>query len=233
MKDKETIRDYFASIAQRYDLMNHVLSFGQDWLWRRKVAQQAPLAHDQRVLDVCTGTCDLILAFDKRYHTGRYVGVDLTEDMLALGKTKAERQGLQTRLELRCGDAEALPCESDSFDVATMGFGLRNLPCPVAGLQEMQRVLKPGGKVLILEFAPAPRGFFGAVYKLYLTRIIPILGGLVSGSRQAYQHLATSVQEFFVPDQLLGHLREQGFEQVQAIPLSGKIAYIYVGIKKK
>ena len=232
MKDKDTIRAYFAAIAQRYDLMNHVLSFGQDWLWRRRVARLAPIEEGQRVLDVCTGTCDLILAFERCYSTGHYVGVDLTEDMLVLGQAKTERAGMQSRLELHCGDAEDLPYESGSFDVVTMGFGLRNLPHPMTGIQEIYRVLKPGGKALILEFAPAPRGLFGWIYRFYLTRIIPVLGGLVSGSRRAYQYLASSVQGFFVPEQLQGHLREQGFTDVKAIPLSGRIAYIYVGTKE-
>ena len=232
MKDKDTIRAYFAAIAQRYDLMNHVLSFGQDWLWRRKVARLAPIQEGQRLLDVCTGTCDLILAFERCYGVGHYVGVDLTEDMLTLGQAKADRVGLQSRLELHCGDAEALPCESDSFDVVTMGFGLRNLPHPMVGLEEIYRVLKPGGKALILEFAPAQGGLFGVLYRFYLTRIIPILGGLVSGSRQAYQHLASSVQGFLVPEQLQDHLRKQGFIDTKAIPLSGRIAYIYVATKE-
>ena len=227
MTHKERIIEYFSEIAIRYDLVNHVLSCHCDRLWRRKVVQLAEFEPGMSLMDLCTGTGDLLAATHRKCPNCRLTGLDLTQAMLDLAEKKLASRGMTA--DLICGDAVQVPRPDDSFDRVTIGFGLRNIEDPMQGLVEMHRILKPGGRVLILEFAPAPKGVFGAVYGLYLRHIIPVLGGLITGSRQAYSHLSTSIEGFFAPTHMVQAMGEAGFNTVQAVPLSGGIAYIYTG----
>ncbi len=179
------------------------------------------------LMDLCTGTGDLLVAANRVCPGCELVGLDLTQAMLDLAEKKLTMGAIKN--ELICGDAVAVPRPDQSFDRVTIGFGLRNIEDPMLGLKEMYRILKPGGKVLILEFAPAPKGLFGAVYGLYLRYVIPVLGGLITGSRQAYSHLSTSIEGFFAQAHMVSAMEEVGFGEVQAVPLSGGIAYIYIG----
>ena len=231
MPSKAEVILYFASIARRYDLMNHLLSFNVDRRWRRRLLRESGVHSGGRVLDVCTGTCDILIDFYRACPTCELVGVDATEPMLDIGHQKLEKIGADGCTKLLCADALDLPLEDASFDIATMGFGLRNLEDPRRGLKEMHRVLKPGGRVLILEFAPVPRGPFGWLYKVYLNGVVPCLGGLMTGSFSAYRHLSTSIQDFFFPEYLVGLMKTQEFKEIRAIPLFGKIAFIYVGVR--
>jgi demethylmenaquinone methyltransferase/2-methoxy-6-polyprenyl-1,4-benzoquinol methylase len=229
MANKEDVVNYFSAIAQRYDLVNHVLSFNCDRAWRRRLVRLSEIQSGQSLIDLCTGTGDILIAMHRQCPTCQLTGLDLTEPMLDLARTKLDRLGAD--VTLLPGDAVQVPVDNGAFDVVTMGFGLRNLEDPMQGLREMARILKPGGKALILEFAPAPKGGFGAVYNLYLRFIIPVLGGIITGSKQAYRHLSTSIQGFFEPDHFVQSMGTAGFNAVEAVPLSGGIAYIYQGTK--
>ena len=231
MPPKAEVILYFASIARRYDVMNHLLSFNVDRRWRRRLVRESQVQSGDRVLDLCTGTCDILIDFYRTCPACEFVGVDATEPMLDIGRQKLDAVGANGCTELLVGDALALPVTEASFDIATMGFGLRNLEDPRRGLNEMKRVLKPGGRALILEFAPVPKGPFGWLYRAYLQGIVPCLGGVMTGSFSAYRHLSTSIQDFFFPEVLIGMMKTMGFQEIRAIPLFGKIAYIYVGVK--
>jgi demethylmenaquinone methyltransferase/2-methoxy-6-polyprenyl-1,4-benzoquinol methylase len=227
MTHKERIVKYFSEIAVRYDLVNHVLSFHCDRLWRRKLVRLAEFEPGMTLMDLCTGTGDLLVAANRVCPECRLTGLDLTQAMLDLAQVKMAKAGIEG--ELVCGDAVSVPCPDQTYDRVTIGFGLRNFEDPMAGLVEMHRILKPGARVLILEFAPAPKGLFGAVYGVYLRYIIPVLGGLITGSRQAYSHLSTSIEGFFAPSHMVQAMGKAGFQTIQAVPLSGGIAYIYIG----
>jgi demethylmenaquinone methyltransferase/2-methoxy-6-polyprenyl-1,4-benzoquinol methylase len=227
MTHKERIIEYFSEIAVRYDLVNHVLSCHCDRLWRRKLVRLAELESGMSLMDLCTGTGDLLVVAHRHCPECQLTGLDLTQAMLDLAEVKLLRRSIEG--ELIAGDAVQVPKPDRSFDRVTIGFGLRNIEDPMLGLVEMHRLLKPGGRVLILEFAPAPKGLFGAVYGVYLRHIIPVLGGLITGSRQAYSHLSTSIEGFFARDHMVLAMQEAGFDEVRAVPLSGRIAYIYIG----
>ena len=229
MANKEDVVNYFSAIAQRYDLVNHVLSFNCDRRWRKRLVRLSGIRSGQSLIDLCTGTGDILMAMHRYCPGCKLTGLDLTEPMLELARTKLDRLGAD--VTLLPGDAVQVPVDDGAFDIVTMGFGLRNLEDPLRGLQEIARILKPGGKALILEFAPAPKGWFGAMYHFYLRFIIPMLGGLITGSKQAYRHLSTSIQGFFEPDHFVQSMGTVGFDRVEAMPLSGGIAYIYQGTR--
>ncbi len=202
----------FDDIAPRYDLANAVLSLGLDRGWRRQALAWA-LAHDPRdVLDVATGTADLAIALRRARPAARVVGVDFSESMLARGRAKAARLGVDVRLE--AGDGTDLPYADASFDAVTIAYGLRNFADVDAGLREFRRVLRPGGRLVVLEFPPPPQGAFGRLFRFYFTRVMPVLGGWVSGRRSAYAYLPASVLAFPTPDALAERMRSAGFARV-------------------
>ena len=231
MPNPRIVRNLFADVADRYDLLNHVLSCSIDRLWRRRlVALASPGRGRPFVLDICCGTGDIALAFQRKTR-GRIVGVDFSREMLAVALRKARRSARGREIGLACGDALVLPFAYGLFDVATMGFGLRNLSDYGAGIAEAARVIKAGGRVLILEFAP-PRGK-GLVflYRFYLRYIVPIVGGLLTGRRSAYEHLSDTIAGFLPPQEVVGVMAACGLHDLRAIRLTGGIAYIYIGEK--
>jgi demethylmenaquinone methyltransferase/2-methoxy-6-polyprenyl-1,4-benzoquinol methylase len=203
------VRAMFDDIAPRYDLANAVLSLGLDRGWRRQAVALATAHGPRDVLDVATGTADLALALRRARPTARVVGVDFSEAMLARGRAKAARQGVDVRLEV--GDGTDLPYPDASFDAVTIAYGLRNFADVDAGLREFRRVLRPGGRLVVLEFPPPPRGAFGRLFRFYFTRVMPVVGGLVSGRRSAYAYLPASVLAFPAPDALAERMRSAGF----------------------
>lgn len=220
------VREMFAGIAKRYDLLNHLLSGNVDKRWRRIVARRVReklTSSNSRILDVACGTGDLSLTLFE--NTGaRVVGTDFCRPMLeiAAGKTS-------DRIPLIEGDALDLPFRDGSFEVVTIAFGLRNLATVEGGLAELRRVLKPGGWVAVLEFSRPANAMMRPLFGLYFTRVLPLMGGLVSGSRMAYSYLPASVQKFPDQKQLSLLMQRAGFEQVHFENLTGGIAALHMG----
>lgn len=221
----------FDRIASRYDLLNHLLSAGIDRRWRRACVDFLELAAPARVLDVCTGTADLLIEFLGRDPRHRGVGVDFSGEMLARGALKLRARGLQSRAALASGDAERLPFADGLFDGVLIGFGIRNVADPAAALAEMRRVLRRGGRLVVLEFS-MPAGIMGGLYRLYFDGLLPRLGRLISRDRSAYSYLPASVLRFSVPEDFAELMRACGFSAVRHEPLTWGIARLYRGEKR-
>lgn len=222
----------FARIAGRYDLLNHLLSGNTDRRWRRRVAarlRDALAGPGARVLDVACGTGDLALAVLEVAPHARVAGVDFCRPMLV----HAARKAVGRRVPFCEGDALRLPFADATFDAVTIGFGLRNLSSVEAGLSELLRVLRPGGTAAILEFSKPVVPGFSALFQFYFSRLLPAVGGVVSGSRAAYEYLPDSVRKF--PDQkgLAGLMRGVGFERVEFENLTGGIAALHTGVRPR
>jgi demethylmenaquinone methyltransferase/2-methoxy-6-polyprenyl-1,4-benzoquinol methylase len=229
--DKSRTPEMFSRIAHRYDLLNHLLSLNLDRSWRRKLVEQSGLPRGGRVLDVCAGTGDVAFAFAKHAEPADVVCVDLSRGMLDIGVEKARRKKLEGVVRFVEGDALRLPFDNDRFDAVSIAFGLRNLPDYAAGVSEMRRVLGPRGRLLVLEFAPPSRDLYRKGYSFYLGRLVPFLGGAVSGSGEAYRYLASSVGEFLTKERVAELLDKAGFKNVSAKPMTGGIVYLYTGEK--
>jgi demethylmenaquinone methyltransferase/2-methoxy-6-polyprenyl-1,4-benzoquinol methylase len=230
--DPTDVRDLFAVIARRYDLLNHVLSCSIDRLWRRRLVRLAGAGRvGGTVLDICCGTGDIALAFRRRTDA-RVVGVDFSREMLAVARRKAGSAKGGRAIGLVCADALALPAADGSFGVATMGFGLRNLSDYGGGIAEAVRVLIPGGRLLILEFAPPAHRAVLFLYRLYLRFAVPIIGGLLTGSMSAYEHLSDTIAGFLEPREVIDAMAARGLDNVRAVRLTAGIAYIYIGEKR-
>lgn len=224
------VRRIFSEIAPRYDLLNHVLSLNIDRRWRRRAIGELDWgrAPAGTYLDLCAGTFDLALELaGRRGFRGRVVGSDFAFPMLAQGLSKIEGETVAPV----CGDAQLLPFADASFAGATVGFGVRNLSEPVAGFREVLRVLRPGGRFVILEFTVPPGRLMRRAYLLYFNHILPRVGRWVSGHPWAYTYLPRSVEGFPGPDRLAGLLRETGFEPVRWFLVSGGIAAVHVATK--
>ena len=224
-----TVRTMFASIARRYDRANQVLSFGLHHRWRRVAVAKSGVRGGERVLDCATGTGDLALEFRRAVgERGDVIGTDFCEEMLAFAPEKAERAGLPVRFEV--ADVLALPYANDSFDVASIAFGIRNVDDPERGLRELARVVKPGGRVVVLEFGQPGGALFGPLYRLYSHRVLPRLGGLLTGDRAAYEYLDRTSSRFPAGEAFVSLLREtRAFSDVRLHSLTGGVAFVYVG----
>ena len=218
----------FAGIAVRYDLLNHLLSGNVDKRWRRRVAAKLrpALGPGARVLDVACGTGDLSLEVAEA-HAAQVVGLDFCRPMLDVAARKAGAGG--RAIPFVEGDALHLPFADGAFDAVTIAFGLRNLASVADGLRELLRVTKRGGAVAILEFSRPVVPGFSALFRLYFTRLLPLVGGLVSGSRGAYEYLPDSVSRFPAQQELAGMMRAAGFAEVEFENLTGGIAALHTG----
>jgi demethylmenaquinone methyltransferase/2-methoxy-6-polyprenyl-1,4-benzoquinol methylase len=224
----EQVQQMFASIAPTYDSTNTVLSMGVHHLWRNRAVALSGAAAGQSVLDCATGTGDLALTFKRKVGaTGRVVGTDFCAEMLAPAPAKAAAKGLE--VEWAVADAMHLPYDDNTFDVASISFGIRNVDDPVVCLREMARVVRPGGRVVVVEFGQ-PRGLFGALYRFYSFQVMPLVGGLMSGNRQAYSYLPRTSAAFPAGDDFLSLMdRSGGFSQRVGHPQTMGITWIYVG----
>jgi demethylmenaquinone methyltransferase / 2-methoxy-6-polyprenyl-1,4-benzoquinol methylase len=222
------VRDMFASIAPRYDAANEVLSFGAHRSWRRAAVRLSRVRPGDRVLDCATGTGDLAFAMKRAVGPGgEVVGTDFCAEMLASAPAKAKRAGLDVRFEV--ADALALPYGDASFDVASIAFGIRNVDDPLRCLREMARVVRPGGRVVVLEFGQ-PRGPFGALFRAYSRVVMPAVGGILTGNRAAYEYLPRTAAAFPAGDRFLAMMDEaRRFSAREAHPVWGGTAYVYVG----
>ena len=226
---KEEVREMFDNIAPKYDLLNHTLSMSIDRVWRRRVVGEVRRAKPGRILDVATGTGDLAIAMARRIRDVQVLGVDLSEQMLAVARRKIEARGLDGRIVLDRGDAERLAVADASVDVATVAFGVRNFGDLGAGLRELARTIKPGGKVVILEFSRPRNRVFRALYEFYSYKILPRIGGLVSRDKRAYEYLPASVGEFPAPEEFMAMMARARFRNCRARSQSFGIAQIYIG----
>lgn len=219
----------FSRIAPRYDLLNHVLSLNVDRRWRERLVEATGIREGGRVLDACAGTGDVARAFAERTGAGEIIAVDFSDEMMRIGKTKIERVPAADRVRFVGADALRLPFGNGVFDAVTIAFGLRNLAHYGMGLSEMARVLAPGGRIAVLEFAPPPAGFRGRAYGFYLRRVLPRIGQAISGSRDAYRYLASSVSGFLNPEDVLRLMAGAGLQKLSAKPLTNGIVYLYRG----
>jgi demethylmenaquinone methyltransferase/2-methoxy-6-polyprenyl-1,4-benzoquinol methylase len=227
---KEYIRSLFDNIAYRYDLLNHLLSGGVDLYWRWKAIQTLAQHHPKRILDVATGTADFAIAA-LRLNPEKVIGVDISEPMLEVGRVKIAKQKLNGKIQLQSGEAENLMFGAASFDAAIVAFGARNFEHLDKGLSEMYRVLRTGGKIVVLEFSRPKMFPFRQLYFFYFKNILPIVGRMISKDKEAYQYLPDTVMKFPEGDDFLIRLSNAGFSAVKQERLTFGIATIYTGIK--
>ena len=228
--DPSYIRTLFDTIAPRYDFLNHLLSLSLDVRWRRRAIDLLRQYKPRRVLDVATGTADLAIEASK-LHPELIRGVDISREMIRLGREKIARRGLLAIITLEQGSAESLRFADQSFDTVTVAFGVRNFTDLARGLSEMHRVLRPGGVALILEFSRPRQSPFKEMYGFYFKKILPIVGGMVSRSREAYEYLPHTVGQFPDGEELLNVIAAAGFTQPRQYPLTFGIATIYLAEK--
>jgi demethylmenaquinone methyltransferase / 2-methoxy-6-polyprenyl-1,4-benzoquinol methylase len=222
--EPDRVLQMFASIAQRYDLANHVLSCGSDFYWRRRAAEIIAGWRPNRVLDLATGTGDLALAIEKKLPNIEILGADFSEEMLAVAKRKGLRHTFLV-------NAVKLPFLDASFDCVTIAFGLRNLPDWSVALAEMRRVLNANGHLLILEFSLPEQAILRRVYRFYLHRCLPVFGSFLTKQKGAYDYLGDSIEEFPNGDAMLRLIEANGFGNAQAEPLTAGIVTIYTAEK--
>jgi demethylmenaquinone methyltransferase / 2-methoxy-6-polyprenyl-1,4-benzoquinol methylase len=229
---KVMVESMFDSIAWRYDFLNHFLSFGIDRLWRRwAIGIISRLYQNPVILDVATGTGDLALAA-MVINPLKVTGIDISQNMLEIGKVKIRKKGFTGKIKMMYGDSENIPFGDELFDVAMVAFGVRNFADPLKGLMEMKRVVRNNGMVLVLEFSK-PSGFlFRTVYNFYFTKILPFVGKMFSKDKSAYSYLPDSVYKFPDNEKFLDLLVQAGFSEARQIKLTGGVASIYTGLKK-
>jgi demethylmenaquinone methyltransferase/2-methoxy-6-polyprenyl-1,4-benzoquinol methylase len=232
MKDKKAaVESMFDSIAWRYDFLNHFLSFGIDRIWRKRAIRIISARFkNPYILDVATGTGDLAIAAMKINPEG-IKGIDISQNMLEIGKEKIKKLGINDKIELQVADSEDIPFSDNSFDVAMVAFGVRNFAHPVTGLTEMRRVIRKDGMIMVLEFSK-PAGFpFRPVYNFYFRNILPFFGKLFSKDKAAYNYLPDSVMKFPDNEAFIRLLEEAGFSACKQVKLTGGVASIYTGFK--
>ncbi len=218
----------FDAIADRYDLLNRIISLGVDQRWRRLTVERLGIEGPARVLDLATGTGDLALLIARRHPEARVVGVDPSRNMLAIGAAKVARAGLGGRVEMREGDAHELPFEADAFDAATIAFGIRNVPDRARGVRELARVTRPGGRVAILELSEPRAGLLGALARFHVHHVVPTVGALLSGKRE-YRYLQRSIAAFPPPGEFAALMGDNGLCDIELVSLTFGVCALYVG----
>jgi len=226
---RKNVPQMFDRVAHRYDLLNRLLSFGRDVAWRRRLAKCLPDRSDLEVLDLATGTADVLLTLFKTKSVSLGVGVDMAFRMLEVGKDKIVRRGKDMQLMLVRGDVGSLPFARDSFDVVSIAFGIRNFVNLNGSLEEIMRVLRPGGRLLVLEFSLPGNRAIRALYLFYFRYILPRVGALISGDSYAYRYLNETVESFPYGKVFCELIGKAGFDNVNAIPLTFGVATIYCG----
>jgi demethylmenaquinone methyltransferase / 2-methoxy-6-polyprenyl-1,4-benzoquinol methylase len=230
LSKKEQVAQMFNDIAGRYDLLNRLLSGGIDIYWRKRALRELKDIKPRTILDVATGTADLAIMAEKSMHPDKITGIDISEGMLELGRKKIAAAGF-SNIELQKGDSEKINFPDNSFDAITVSFGVRNFENLGNGLTEMYRVLKPGGKLVVLEFSKPKASAFKGIYKLYMNVVAPGVGKMISKNQAAYQYLNDSVQVFPEGQDFIKILETNGFSKTSLKALSWGICTIYCGIK--
>ena len=219
--------EMFDKIAARYDMMNRVLSFGMDKGWRRRTVKALALGERPHVLDLATGTGDLAIEIARRVPGATVVGVDPSAQMLAIAEKKVARRGLSERVTMQLGDAQALPLADCSVDAATIAFGIRNVPDRVQGLRELARVVRPGGRICVLELGEPRKGVLGAAARFHCRQIIPRLGALLSGAKE-YKYLQRSMAAFPPAAEFAEIMETAGLHVIEIVPLTFGVCTLYV-----
>jgi demethylmenaquinone methyltransferase/2-methoxy-6-polyprenyl-1,4-benzoquinol methylase len=225
------VHGVFTRVASRYDIMNDLMSGGVHRIWKDAMMDWLAPRPGQRLLDVAGGTGDVAFRFLKRAPSARAVVCDMTESMLVAGRQRAEADHLAENLDWVVGDAMALPFESNSFDVYTISFGIRNVTRIPDALREAYRVLRPGGRLMVLEFSQVPNDLMQKAYDLYSFNVIPVMGQIVAGDRDSYQYLVESIRKFPDQETFAGMIRDAGFDQVRYRNLTLGIAALHSGWK--
>jgi demethylmenaquinone methyltransferase/2-methoxy-6-polyprenyl-1,4-benzoquinol methylase len=225
------VREIFSSITQKYDFLNHLLSLRRDIAWRRLTARRMRFFQTYRFLDVATGSADLAIDAAQRHPHIRVTGVDFVPEMVELGRGKIEKKGLSGRIHLIMSDALDLPFSDNSFDVAGIAFGIRNMPSRIRVLREMIRVVVPSGQVMVLEMTPPRNRVFQGIYRTYLRRILPHLARSFSPNPAAYAYLGDSIMHFPSAGDFVRFMGATGLEKIDTLSLTLGITHLYVGVK--
>ena len=232
MPKRDSIRQMFDGIAPSYDRLNHLMSLSVDRRWRRRAVKEVVDGNAQQILDIACGTGDLTIDIAKAAGSGSVVtGSDISEGMMSFVMSKAAHEGVSERIKLEVADGCNLQWEEGSFDRVTCAFGIRNFEDKSKGLQEFLRVLKPGGKLVILELSVPSNKLLLALYKLYFLHIMPWIGGIISGDKAAYKYLPASVMAFPAPETFCGMISAAGFRSVRHRALSLGLCRMYIGEK--
>lgn len=232
MPKKEKIEEMFNSIAPSYDKLNHLLSLGIDNIWRKKAIKEIVDGTQQQILDVACGTGDSTIAIAKAMAPGgRVTGIDISTAMMEPLMRKAAHEGVHDRIKLLKADALQMPFPADTFHRVTCAFGIRNFEDKDKGLEEFLRVLKPGGKAVILELGVPEKPFIRTVYNIYFKHILPVIGGIISGNREAYRYLPASVYAFPTPRTFCVKMERAGFRNVRHRSLTFGLCSLFIGEK--
>jgi demethylmenaquinone methyltransferase / 2-methoxy-6-polyprenyl-1,4-benzoquinol methylase len=228
---KQQVADMFDDIAVKYDFLNRFLSAGIDVGWRKKAIRQLQELHPKKILDVATGTADVAIMASAILKPEKIIGIDISDGMLEIGRQKIAKQGLNGIIELLNGDSETINFGDDTFDAVTVAFGVRNFQHLEKGLSEIKRVLKPGGKLVVLEFSQPKMPVVKSIYNLYMKVICPNVGKLFSKNRNAYKYLDASIKKFPEGKNFTQILDNLGYLNTYSKPLSLGICSIYCGTK--
>jgi demethylmenaquinone methyltransferase/2-methoxy-6-polyprenyl-1,4-benzoquinol methylase len=228
---KNQVAEMFNSICERYDFLNRFLSAGIDKSWRKKAIRELEVNHPKLILDVATGTGDVAILAYKMLHPDKITGIDISDGMLEIGRKKISKLNLSHSIELLHGDSETINYNADSFDAITVAFGVRNFEHLEKGLAEMLKVLKPGGKISILEFSKPKAYLFKGLYNLYMKIVAPGFGKMLAKNKQAYEYLNNSVQAFPDRESFIEIMQKVGFKETYFKQLSLGICCIYCGSK--
>jgi len=228
---KQQVKRMFDNIAGKYDMLNHLLSMGIDKIWRRNLISMLATGKPSKILDVATGTGDLAIQASKRIPGASVTGLDISAGMLDIARKKVQKQGLEDKIDFVLGDSEDMPFSANTFDAVTVAFGVRNFENLKKGLEEMRRVLKPQGKVYILEFSTPHNRLAGTVYNFYFRYLLPFIGKVTSKDPKAYKYLYESVQAFPCYEDFLTIMKEAGFKSNKYKIQTLGICSIYTGEK--
>jgi len=223
--------EIFNQIASTYDVLNHTLSAGIDKGWRKKLIKELPKTKNLEILDLATGTADTAILLAKLQSVKKVIGIDLSQGMIDVGITKVKKEKLESKLTLQIGDGVKIDFEDNSFDCVTITFGIRNFYNPQESLKEIYRVLKPGGKLLIIEFGQPENLLVNKVYNLYFEKILPAIGNIVSGHSDAYTYLNKTVNDFPFGTKFQDLMNSASFQSTKFQKLTFGIAYLYSGTK--